>query len=256
MSAETHKPFRASLSLPAAHARSGARGGAGGERGRARACRATQRADSTRRRRRGAAPPPPHGGGQPAPPAPRAAPQAVQYGPRGARGADAAGSLSWLVDLISDPKPPEPQVKPFDPEEMTKQERISRMLHAPHTHRTRRSDAPIFEHFLVWRWPGAGEEQPLLVLNYPLGKPPEIPGLVDFCFPAGWTRRKAGEEGARNEFVFMLTTDDGPLFGMVVHAPLEPCASQINPAAHGLPLSQALTLSLYALTPASLPPPL
>lgn len=153
-------------------------------------------------------------------------------------------------------------MKPFDPEEMTKQERISRMLHAPHTHQARRADALLFEHFLVWRWPGPGEEQPQLVLTYPLGKPPEIPGLADFCFPAGCVRRKAGEEGARTEFVFMLTTDDGPLFGMVVHGPLEPyaasrrsCRFRERTTHYASPL-QLSSLSLHALSPPTLPPPL
>lgn len=128
-----------------------------------------------------------------------------------------------MVDLISsDPKPPEPEVKAFDPEEMTKQERISRMLHAPHLQQSRRADALIYEHFLIYRWPAAGEEAPSLVLNYPPGKGPEIPGLADFCFPAGCVRRRAGEEGGKSEFVFMLTTDEGALFGIVVHAPFEP----------------------------------
>lgn len=132
------------------------------------------------------------------------------------------------MDLISsDTKPPEPEIKAFDPEEMTKQERISRMLHAPHVHQARRADSLIYEHFLVWRWPSAGEEAPALVFHFPLGKAPEIPGLVDFCFPAGWIRRKAGEEGGRSEFVFMLTTDDGALFGVVIHTPLEPYVAGI-----------------------------
>lgn len=164
------------------------------------------------------------------------------------------------MDLISsDARPPEPQVKPFDPEEMTKQERISRMLHAPHTHQARRADALLFEHFLVWRWPGPGEEQPQLVLAYPLGKPPEIPGLADFCFPAGCVRRKAGEEGARTEFVFMLTTDDGPLFGMVVHGPLEPYAPPADLADFGSTPTHSVqlsSLSLHAISPPTLPPPL
>ncbi len=50
---------------------------------------------------------------------------------------------------------------------MTKQERLSRMLHTPRDHAPLPSQGPLFEHFIVVGLPHADAQKPEILFQYP-----------------------------------------------------------------------------------------
>jgi len=122
----------------------------------------------------------------------------------------------------------------IDPEAMTKQERLSRMLHAPKQNATLPTSGPIFEHFIVVGLPNATAKRPEVLFHYPTSNPVMIPGLADFCFPSGIQPTKLRKTKSNsnllqvlysqsynheqdNAFVFMLTTIEKELlYGVCV----------------------------------------
>lgn len=113
-----------------------------------------------------------------------------------------------------------------NPEDLTNEERLSRLLHNPKTTKIP-SDEHIFEHFVIMGLvPNSTDTEPQILYNYPEDHKITIPKLASFCFPHGITPTKVPqsslsedellktlyisnhEEHPENYFVFRLTTED------------------------------------------------
>jgi len=113
-----------------------------------------------------------------------------------------------------------------NPENLTNEERLSRLLHNPKASKPP-SDGPIYEHFLIiGPEPFVPDSEPVILYQHPQDIPISIPRLPSFCFPGGMTTRKVDKSGfsegdflqilfnsdhpdhPENSFVFLLTTED------------------------------------------------
>lgn len=66
----------------------------------------------------------------------------------------------------------------IDPEAMTKQERLSRMLHAPKQHAPLPSTGPFYEHFVVVGLSDQNAQRPEILFHYPPNNPYSFPLLL------------------------------------------------------------------------------
>eukprot|EP01100_Stratorugosa_tubuloviscum_P007116 TRINITY_DN2992_c1_g2_i1.p1 TRINITY_DN2992_c1_g2~~TRINITY_DN2992_c1_g2_i1.p1 ORF type:complete len:711 (+),score=304.94 TRINITY_DN2992_c1_g2_i1:79-2211(+) len=138
----------------------------------------------------------------------------------GGGGHQRSSSLTkFLNDVFYDKK----TIPNFDPEDLTQQERVSRMLH---TLRAKAKiggpgSASIFEHFLVVGAPSplTDSTQPIdpqILYYYPNDKPPNLPGVADFCFPdkvinipaCKYDKTNTNSISPDNASAFVLTTED------------------------------------------------
>lgn len=122
----------------------------------------------------------------------------------------------------------------LDPEAMTKQERLSRMLHVQKEYTPLPTSGPLFEHFIVVGLPTPTAQRPEILYSYPPSNPVSIPGLADFCFPSGILSKKLRKTKSNssllqvvysqsyhhepeNAYVFLLTTAEREfLYGVCV----------------------------------------
>eukprot|EP01113_Clastostelium_recurvatum_P009386 TRINITY_DN14519_c0_g1_i2.p1 TRINITY_DN14519_c0_g1~~TRINITY_DN14519_c0_g1_i2.p1 ORF type:complete len:609 (-),score=165.40 TRINITY_DN14519_c0_g1_i2:42-1868(-) len=133
-----------------------------------------------------------------------------------------------------------------NPEALTNEERVSRMLHNPKASRPASTSMPAYDHFVVvgpqpqtpLHMPGAGVPlEPAMLYQYPQDVPIPVPALAAFCFPKGvpWRKldRRSQREGdllnllynqerhlqhPEDQFVFILTTEDEQvLYGICVY---------------------------------------
>jgi hypothetical protein len=127
--------------------------------------------------------------------------------------------LSWFLGKRSGPD--------FgNPENLTNEERLSRLLHNPKTTKIP-GDGHIYEHFVIMGLvPHSSDPEPQVLYQYPENVPISIPKIAGFCFPHGITPTKVPrkdftedqllkilfisnhEEHPENHFVFLLTTED------------------------------------------------
>ncbi|KAL6052934.1 DENN (AEX3) domain containing protein [Balamuthia mandrillaris] len=91
----------------------------------------------------------------------------------------------------------------IDPEAMTQQERMSRMLHTPRQTQPLPRGGSLFEHFVVVGLPDPNAERPEIIFEYPASNPVQIPGLAEFCFPAG-PQKKVLKKTASNSNLFKI----------------------------------------------------
>jgi len=121
-----------------------------------------------------------------------------------------------------------------DAEDLTREERLSRMLHTPKPKVRLPKNVPLFEHFIVVGLANHTATEPSIVYHYP-DTPVGIPGVEDFCFPTGvgmevmkpTTCQSNLMEMRHNQeylkhpersFVFLLTNEDSTVYyGICIH---------------------------------------
>lgn len=132
----------------------------------------------------------------------------------------------FLSDLLGE-KESNVKIPHFDAEDLTAQERLSRMLHTPKSKSKIPTAGFLFEHFLV-----VGAEapsldrkaEPKILFQYPKDIPMTFPGVCDFCFPSGVPTiiapppNEPKKPPHENSFVFLITTEQANnLYGICVY---------------------------------------
>jgi len=119
----------------------------------------------------------------------------------------------------------------FNPQEMTKQERLSRLLHTPKVRKSIPSVGPLLDHFIIVAPTSQTEKKKdelSILYQFPPDKPVSIPGILDFCFPSGSKPKESrgplslflsssSNNRFDNSYIFLLTTEDEILYGVCLY---------------------------------------